>query len=382
MPAFEDKDHRLLWLKGQTVSNRTWLFTRRALRLVPGLAEVDSTSSDFDPIVLATLRCLFTSFTRVNSTNRSTEEAVVQSISFAESIYDHRWSVRAQNGNIGSGGFAALQMAIGAAYCAAGHLDLAEEWQLNGTGSAFYYGEGACYPKSLMRENDTYFEKDTEVPRSSITVWHDNKMPSLLENDWNALERRFLEHPKAWEFWSDWCRSFLVVSESRFEHGLIEEITRQLNEDDWLEGPNQVASRIREIQALFDLTQSIRQLDRVSTASVRDRPRHSIGGNNPPENMQIEPRVVRETTIIWAALDELKAETRKKSPQRQIVLKIVGTLSQALKSILTWVARKGDLSVDQLIKWGIPLGAAAVLANPKLVADVIDAAKAWASVLP
>ena len=82
------------------------------------------------------------------------------------------------------------------------------------------------------------------------------------------------------------------------------------------------------------------------------------------------------------ALDDLKGEVEKDTPDKSAVLRIIEALGRALKPILLWVAQKGDLSVDTLIKWGIPLSGAAVLANPKLVADVIEAARAWVSFLP
>lgn len=77
----------------------------------------------------------------------------------------------------------------------------------------------------------------------------------------------------------------------------------------------------------------------------------------------------------------MKTEAAKDAPDKALVGKIIGTLSRGLVAILAWCARKGDVAVDTLIKWGIPVGAATLLAKTELLKDVIDAAKAWLGVL-
>ena len=163
---------------------------------------------------------------------------------------------------------------------------------------------------------------------------------------------------------------------------MTQRIAVEVTGNDWNAGSKVVAERIREIEAKLTLEKQIEELKAQLSRVFEDQSRSGIGGNNPPEDMQIEPQIVRETTIIWAAVDELKAEAEKEAPDKSTVLRIIETLGQALKAILVWCARKLDLSVDTLIKWGIPIGAAAILANPKHVADVIEAAKVWVPFLP
>jgi hypothetical protein len=84
--------------------------------------------------------------------------------------------------------------------------------------------------------------------------------------------------------------------------------------------------------------------------------RHGIGGNNPPEDMQIEPQIVRETTIIWAAVEELKAETEKKTPDTAQLERSAAEIESAEKTLGAWLAEKLDVSADEFFKefgkWG------------------------------
>ena len=223
-------------------------------------------------------------------------------------------------------------------------------------------------------------QSDREHKMQWPKLWHSADMPVGVAEGWTKLKAFMEADPKVWGFWLEWYEG--ILNGTPLPWDLTFEIATTLTDEDWDAGAAHVADRIREIEAILELERRINELEHLLKTNAVEHARQGIGGNNPPEDMQIEPRIVQETTIIWAALDDLKGEVEKDTPDKSAVLRIIETLGRALKPILLWVAQKGDLSVDTLIKWGIPLGGAAVLANPKLVADVIEAARAWVSILP
>ena len=214
------------------------------------------------------------------------------------------------------------------------------------------------------------------------------KQPLFLERAQVSISNRSYEDFSTnlqggdWQFILDWYQD--VRDGELWSDDLGEIALARLSEKDWQSSAAALDQRFQEIKAIHQLNGRIHALEQSAgwgAATIGHNSKH-IGHNNPPEDMQIEPQVIRETTIVWAAVDELKAEAEKEAPDKSTVLRIIETLGQALKAILVWCARKLDLSVDTLIKWGIPIGAAAILANPKHVADVIEAAKVWVPFLP
>ncbi|MEP3635918.1 MAG: hypothetical protein ABJN14_01485 [Paracoccaceae bacterium] len=214
----------------------------------------------------------------------------------------------------------------------------------------------------------------------SLPLWGGFKVPDQCQEGWHLIRSRLQENDDVWNFWLNW---YEAVARGQFEDwAIFQTFPSDISAEDWDTGVSHVSAKIQQIRAKIGVSSAIARFENGNISHVIAQERHTIGGNNPPEDMQIEPQIVQETTIIWATVDELKAETEQEAPDKPTVLRIIETLGRALKAILAWCAQKGDLSVDTLIKWGIPIGGAAVLANPKLVADVVEAAKAWVSFLP
>jgi hypothetical protein len=216
--------------------------------------------------------------------------------------------------------------------------------------------------------------EDRDLMRQ-LPLWNRQEFDELLAENLNP----FRTHPdfrdsKIWYFWREWYQGFLDGEPLDWE---LQRRVALIEDEIWEAGPEAVAEEIEKIRAKFDLEQRIAALEAERDSLVAEKSRHGIGGNNPPDEMAIEPQIVKETTIIWAAIDDIKEELPKETPDKHIVLKAIEAMGRAVKAILAWCGRKGDLTVDQIIKWGVPLGGAAILANPKLVTDVIDAAKGW-----
>lgn len=184
--------------------------------------------------------------------------------------------------------------------------------------------------------------------------------------------------PLIGSFWRDWYQGFLNGKPLDWE---LQRQVALIPDEEWEQGPTHIAERIEEIRKRFELEARIADLEAERTKGIATEARLGIGGNNPPEALDESEDITRQITIIWAAIDALKAETRKESTAPATVAKIIKTLGKGLLAILNWCARKGDLATDNLIKWGIPAGAAALVANPELLKAVIDAAKAWFRIL-
>lgn len=108
-------------------------------------------------------------------------------------------------------------------------------------------------------------------------------------------------------------------------------------------------------------------------------PRHH---NNPPSRVEDDPLSPADLATARKAADLLHSEVGKDSPAPEVVQEQASRLRELAFSITSWIARKLDLSVDSLIKWGIPAGAAAyVHTNPDYISKTLNAAADVASKL-
>ena len=109
--------------------------------------------------------------------------------------------------------------------------------------------------------------------------------------------------------------------------------------------------------------------------------RHGIGGNAPPEALEDATELVSQTAIIWAGAKALEKEAYAEKPDLARVLDAISLLQSGAASCAKWFGRKADLTVDTLIKWGVPAGAAHLLLNSQKVQSLVDAAIKWAGLL-
>lgn len=207
----------------------------------------------------------------------------------------------------------------------------------------------------------------------NVPLWRE-PFPSHIRDHLEKLFRLFADSEANWSFWREWYQGFLDGKPLDWE---LQRRVALIDDAVWEAGPAAVAREIEAIRAKFDLETRIAELEAERDALTARSSRHGIGGNDPPEGMAIEPEIVRGTAAIWAAIEDLKAETQKEDPDKAAVLRIVETLGAGLKVILAWCGRKGDLAVNTLIVSGISGSVAAILTNPDKLAALIEAAKAW-----
>ncbi len=150
---------------------------------------------------------------------------------------------------------------------------------------------------------------------------------------------------------------------------------------EWGKGAEHIARLIEEIRARLALRKRIAELESALVVASGDR--LGIGGNNPPEAIDAELPVAKELLVIREPLQDLKEEVEAEEPDKARVVRAIEALGAALKAGLKWAAKKADLAVDTVIKWGVPAAGGTYLAmNPDKITQVIEAARHWLSFLP
>ena len=136
-----------------------------------------------------------------------------------------------------------------------------------------------------------------------------------------------------------------------------------------------MAAEIKKIEAEFELRQRIADVE--SDQATMEERRLGIGGNNPPEEID-DPETAAQVVVLWDSIAGLKEEVDADEPDAERVAELIERLGGALKAIIAWCGRKGDLMVDTTIKWGIPaVGGGYFLVNPAKAEAVLKAAQQW-----
>lgn len=209
-------------------------------------------------------------------------------------------------------------------------------------------------------------------------LWRSERIPHGVADCLEKLETYWDTHPQVWSFWRDWYQGFLDGKPLDWE---LQRRVALIPDADWDKGPVHIGKIIEEIRARFELERRIAELEAARARAAVAEARFGIGGNDPPEPLQDASAIVEPTAIIWAAVDELKHQAAAETPDKSRIGRIVEILSKGLLAILKWSGQKADLTVDTLIKWGVPIGAASLAADPDKLEAIIQAARAWLKVL-
>ncbi len=358
-----DEESAEAWLKEQPHQIRIWFAVRCALRAVPGLqAEPDET---FDRLVFVSFRALLISTAAATCPAAEIREFGVDSAAAAAAA-----------------AAAAHTSAFTATHSAAFTACSADSAVYSAADSATYSASAAfSVSYSGLAEHATYSatSADTEHPGTWPFLWPKKQMPDGFDMLWPELKSRLNTDPEKWAFWLEWYEA--ILEGKPLDWDLTRRIAREVTGAEWASGPEVVARRIEEIRARSELERRIGALEQSRDDTQSTASRLGIGGNNPPEPLGEVQGIAREVTIVWASVDELKTQVRSRTPDKDRVSEIVETLSLGLRAILRWCSHKADLAVDTLIKWGIPVGGAALVANPELLKAVIEAARNWLSFL-
>jgi len=210
-----------------------------------------------------------------------------------------------------------------------------------------------------------------------MPLWAETECPTSIESAHRAFIQLLRSRSNDWSFWHAW---YLAMWNGTFEDWDLAEEVAKIPNDVWEEGAEAVAEEIRKIEAKQHVTEALKTIPTVDQLAQFDR--HGIGGNQPPSEIDDPVDVIPHATIIWASVDELREEVEAETPNRDRVKAAIQVIGQGLASCGKWLAGKGDLAVDTLIKWGIPAGGGAwVLANPGKIQALVEAALKWLAFL-
>lgn len=181
-----------------------------------------------------------------------------------------------------------------------------------------------------------------------------------------------------WSFWSRWYDR--AMAGDPLPRDLQREVAL-IPDRIWKQGPEAVAERIVEIEARYDVKQAIQALER-DTDFRSMTSRLGIGGNAPPEPIEMPADPTQSVTIIWAAVDEIAEEVEKNSPDKARIEAALRLLRKGLGVCAAWVGRKLDLALNVSITTGVGTTIAAAMAGPDKVQALIQAVEKWLPHLP
>ncbi|MBT2130351.1 hypothetical protein [Aliiroseovarius lamellibrachiae] len=208
-------------------------------------------------------------------------------------------------------------------------------------------------------------------PIPSWAIAENNEFISLWGHEWMSASH--------WSFWRDWYQGFLDGKPLDWD---LQRRVALIPDDDWEKGPEHIAQKIEEIRARFELEKRIAELE-AEKHVWEERARLGIGGNNPPEALEDDIRIVQE--IIWAPIEDLKAETQSETPDNSRIKSAISKLGAALIAIGKWPLGKLDKAADEfaksLGKWGGGACAGWLALNSDKIAEIIKAAQDWLGTL-
>ncbi|WP_299293602.1 hypothetical protein [uncultured Tateyamaria sp.] len=206
------------------------------------------------------------------------------------------------------------------------------------------------------------------------TLWGSVSVPkNIAEN-----HETFLAYLAANDDWAFWRRWYSEMWHGEFTNWDLAIEVALIPDVVW-EGEDalaKVAKAIRGIEARLALKSAISKFRDSTKTVVKEEVLVHRGHNNPPELID-EPDHVGRREIVWAAIDALEQEVERDSPDRWIVRRSIDAIANWVSDVLRYFGRKADLTIDQAIRWGVPMGGAYLLANPAQLQRIIEAGKAW-----
>lgn len=231
--------------------------------------------------------------------------------------------------------------------------------------------------------SDGYIPVPPADRRFAIPLWADDECQPCEPDNWSEewrpsssmirLPSVFGSRP-TWSFWREWYQGFLDGKPMDWE---LQRRVAMIPDVDWEKGPEHIAWVIEDIRTRFALEQRLAELEsEISTLTERNR--HSIGGNNPPEEIAQE-EVIQEFLIepVQELQTQVQAETPDKSRVRMAVEKLTALLVVAGK----WTGSKLEMAVDECAKSIGKKAGTAIVAwitlNSEAITEIIRLAGAW-----
>jgi hypothetical protein len=203
-------------------------------------------------------------------------------------------------------------------------------------------------------------------------VWSGEPAPALVSEKHDEFLQRLTKDPR-WRFFHDW---YLGMWEGTWTDWDLAHEVAKIEASVWEEGLDAVAARVRDIEAKLAVSRALEEIP--TDASLVGADRHGIGGNAPPERLDEVAGLHEQTTLIWAGVETVRDEVASENPNRERVQWALVQLTNGLAACSKWIGRKADLSVDTLVKWGVPTY---FVAHPEKLQALIDAVLKWVTFL-
>ncbi|MBP0484020.1 hypothetical protein [Sagittula salina] len=177
-------------------------------------------------------------------------------------------------------------------------------------------------------------------------LWHDAGVPVGLRPE--DLGPTLFDTDPRFAFFARWYDGMARGEPLDWE---LQRRVALIPEETWRAGVDAVAAAIAEIEARFAVQSALVDLARQRIGGRVDR--FGIGGNNPPEEVDLPPDVLRSETIIRGAVEDIAEEVESEEPDRGRIVRALEAIKAALVVVAKWTGRKVDLAVDTIIKDGI-----------------------------
>lgn len=241
---------------------------------------------------------------------------------------------------------------------------------------SFYQDRGSVIdhseePSTLFSAFLSDVAKDCEEAARKGALENDNA-PLWHSTNYSTFRWPHLSENQNWAFWRDWYQGFLDGKPLDWE---LQRRVALIPDQDWKQGPEHIARKIEEIQARFDLETRIKELE-AEKQVWQERARLGIGGNNPPETIE-DARIVQE--IIWAPVEELKAETQSDAPDKSRIISAISKLKALIACTGIWAFAKADAALEQALNDYLPKF---LEKHGDKLGDLLKAAQDWLGTLP
>ncbi len=398
---FSDREKVISWLEKQSVEVRCAISSRAALRICANICHFEE--KWLSQTALPVLRAMLTS--SVSGTGRATDVDWLRFAAHTASDASNNIgaitsrcsaAVRSAAKHSASSASAASAAALSAsAYSASSAANFAVYSSACAASSAadFTSGEftvtsspsphrmaasasasGAASVSAFSAASIDSLNK--EVTNYLTPLWVDIAVPEAIAENHKAFLNILEADRTTWGFWHDW---YLAMWEGRFTDWDVAIEVARISDDIWKDGAEAVATEISKIEARQKVRDALRDLPSAEATSKVSR--HGIGGNAPPEALEDIADLASQATIIWAGVQALEKEAYAPAPDKGRVQAAIALLQKGSLACLNWFGRKADLTVEELIKWGVPTGAAHLLLNQQKVQALIDVAIKWAGLL-
>jgi hypothetical protein len=373
-----------VWFEKHSVERRCVMTSRAALRALPKVNLTDAIHKQ--AYALSSMRAILSSAGRALERYGDTEkleQAALSASRAAESIVS-----TARSGNM-----SAADAAVYSAFASAGSANSADSTKSAASATdcvdmAVFSMAGIFHAdrdtaradRSAARaalSQDASLSQNVELKNEALMqrpIWGSVPVPEAVASSHDDFVE-FLGSDPDWAFWRRW---YAQMWDGAFRDWDLAIEVAKISDEVW-EGKDalaKVAEAIRGIEARLALKSAISEF-RASVETVgEDDARLHRGHNNPPELID-DPSLIARREIVWAAIDDLEREVEKETPDKGIVRRSIEMIANWIRDVLIYLGRKADFTIEQVIKWSVPLGGAYLVSNPAQLQKIIETGKAW-----